>query len=46
MQQSFKADTHKGFCSRNMLQGHAPGAELLTSASGAEFLPRKILHDI
>ena len=51
----FKADTHKGFCSQSMLQGHAPGAKLLrvyqrfhgyTSSSGAEFLPRKMLHDI
>ena len=25
----FKADTHKGFCSQSMLQGHAPGAKLL-----------------
>ena len=50
-----KADTHKGFCSRSMLQGHAPGAKLLrmyqrfhgyTSSSGAEFPPRKMLHDI
>ena len=24
-----KADTHEGFCSRSMLQGHAPGAKLL-----------------
>jgi len=51
----FKADTHEGFCSRSMLQGHAPGAKLLrvyqrfhgyTSSSGAEFPPRKMLHDI
>ena len=44
-----------GFCSRSMLQGHAPGAKLLrvyqrfhgcTSTSGAEFPPCKILHDI
>ena len=50
-----KADTHEGFCSRSMLQGHAPGAKLLrvyqrfhgyTSSSGAEFPPRKMLHDI
>ena len=25
----FKADTHEGFCSRSMLQGHAAGAKLL-----------------
>ena len=24
-----KADTHEGFCSRSMLQGHAPGANFL-----------------
>ena len=51
----FKADTHKGFCSQSMLQAHAPGAKLLrvyqrshgyTSPSGAEFPPRKMLHDI
>ena len=24
-----KADTHEGFCSRSMLQGHAPGTKLL-----------------
>ena len=45
-----KADTHKGFCSRSMLQGHAHGAKLLrvyqwfhgyTSCSGAEFSPAK-----
>ena len=50
-----KADTHEGFCSSIMLQGHAPGAKLLrvyqrfhgyTSSSGAAFPPRKILHDI
>ena len=50
-----KADTHEGFCSRSMLQGHAPGAKFLrvyqrfhgyTSSSGAEFPPRKMLHDI
>jgi len=38
-----------------MLRGHAPGAKLLrlyqrfhdyTSPSGAEFPPRKMLHDI
>ena len=53
--QRVKADTHEGFCSRSMLQGHAPGAKLLrvyqrfhgyTSSSGAEFPPRKMLHDI
>ena len=52
---SLKADTHEGFCSWSMLQGHAPGAKLLlvyqrfqghTSSSGAEFPPRKMLHDI
>ena len=51
----FKADTHEGFCSRSILQGHAPGAKLLpvyqwfhgyTSSSGAEFPPRKMLHNI
>ena len=51
----FKADTHEGFCSRSMFQGHAAGAKLLrvyqrfhgyTSSSGAEFPPRKMLHDI
>ena len=50
-----KADTHEGFCSQSMLKGHAPGAKLLrvyqrfhgyTSSSGAEFPPRKMLHDI
>ena len=50
-----KAGTHEGFCSRSMLQGHAPGAKLLrvyqgfhgyTSSLGAEFPPRKMLHDI
>ena len=50
-----KADTHEGFCSRSMLQGHVPWAKLLrvyqwfhgyTSSSGAEFPPRKMLHDI
>ena len=50
-----KADTDERFCSRSMLQGHAPGAKLLrvyqrfhgyTSSSGAEFPPRKMLHDI
>ena len=25
----FKADTHEGFCSQSMLQGHAAGAKLL-----------------
>ena len=25
----FKADTHEGFCSQSMVQGHAPGAKLL-----------------
>ena len=25
----FKADTHEGFCSPSILQGHAPGAKLL-----------------
>jgi len=25
----FSLDTHEGFCSRSMLQGHAPGAQLL-----------------
>ena len=52
---AIKADTNEGFCSRSMLQGHAPGAKLLrvyprfqgyTSSSGAEFPPRKMLHDI
>ena len=52
---TLKADTHEGFCSWSMLQGHAPGAKLLrvyqrfhgyTSSSGAEFPPRKMLHDI
>ena len=52
---SLKADTHEGFCSRSMLQGHAPGAKLLrvyqrfhgyTSSSGAQFPPCKMLHDI
>ena len=52
---TIKADTHEGFCSRSMLQGYAPGAKLLrvyqrfhgyTSSSGAEFPPRKMLHDI
>ena len=50
-----KVDTREGFCSRSMLQGHAPGAKFLrayhrfhgyTSSSGAEFPPRKMLHDI
>ena len=50
-----KADTQEGFFSQSMLQGHAPGAKLLrvyqrfhgyTSSSGAEFPPRKMLHDI
>ena len=50
-----KAATHEGFCSRSMLQGHALGGKLLrvyqrfhgcTSSSGAEFPPRKMLHDI
>ena len=50
-----KADTHEGFCSRSILQGHASGAKLLrvyqrfhgyTSSSGAEFPPRKMFHDI
>ena len=50
-----KAATHEGFFSRSMLQGHTPGAKLLrvyqrfhgyTSSSGAEFPPRKMLHDI
>ena len=50
-----KADTHEGFCSRSMLQGQAPGAKLLhvyqrfhgyTLSSGAEFPPRKMLHDM
>ena len=54
-QLAIKADTHEGFCSRSMRQGHAPGAKLLrvyqrfhgyTSSSGAEFPPRKMLHDI
>lgn len=49
-----KADSHEGSCSRSMLQGHAPGAELLreyqrfhgyTSFSGAESRPRKMLRD-
>ena len=47
---SVKADTRKGFCSRD-----AAGANLLrvyqrfhgyNSSSGAEFPPRKMLHDI
>ena len=46
-----KADTHEGFCSRSMVQGHTPVAKLLrvyqpfhgyTSSSGAEFPPRKM----
>ena len=50
-----KVSTHEGFCSGSMLQGHALGAKLLrvyqwfhgyTSSSGAEFPPRKMLHDI
>ena len=50
-----EADTHAGFCSRSMLQGHAAGTKLLrvyqrfhgyTSSSGAEFPTRKMLHDI
>ena len=50
-----KADTHEGFCSRSMLQGHASGTKLFRvyqrfqgyiSSSGAEFPPRKMLHDI
>ena len=53
--QGFKANTHEGFCSRSMLQGHAPSAKLLrvyqrfhgyASCSGAEFPPHKMLHDI
>ena len=52
---TLKADTQEGFCFRSMLQGQAPGAKLLrvyqrfhgyTSSSGAEFPPRKMLHDI
>ena len=52
---TIKADTHEGFCSPGMLQWHAPGAKLLrvyqrfygyTLSSGAEFPPRKMLHDI
>ena len=52
---SLKADTHEGFCSRVMPQGHAAEAKLLrvyqrfhgyNSSSGAEFLPRKMLHDV
>ena len=52
---TLKADTHEGLCSRSMLQGHDPGAKVLrvcqrfhryTSSSGAEFPPRKMLHDI
>ena len=52
---TIKADTHEEFCSRSMLQGHSPGAKLLhvyqrfygyTLSSGAEFPPRKMLHDI
>ena len=47
--------TQEGFCSWSMLQGHAPGAKVLrvyqrfhgyTSSSGAEFPPRKMLHNI
>ena len=54
-QRQLRADTHQGFCSRSMLQGHGPGAKLLrvyqrfhgqTSSSGAEFPPHKMLHDI
>ena len=50
-----KADTHEGFCSRVMPQGHAAGAKILrmyqpfhgyNSSSGAEFPPHKMLHDI
>ena len=50
-----KSDTHEGFCSRSMVQGHALGTKLLrvyqrfheyTSSSGAEFPPRKMLHNI
>ena len=52
---ALKADTHKGFWSPSMLQGYAPGAQLLrvyqrfhgyTSSSAAKFSPRKMLHDI
>ena len=52
---TLKADTHEGFCSGSMVQGHTPGAKLLlvyqrfhgyTSSSGAEFPPCKMLHDI
>ena len=52
--EDLKTDTHEEFCSRSMLQGDAPGAKLLrvyhrfhgyTSSSGAEFPPRKMLHD-
>ena len=55
LQTPLKAHTHEGFCFRSMLQGYAPGAKLLrmyqrfhgyTSSSGAEFPPRKMLHDI
>ena len=50
-----KADTHEGLFSRSMLQEHASVAKLLrvyqrfrgySSSSGAEFPPRKMLHDI
>ena len=43
----FKADTHEGVCSRSMLllrvyeRFHG-----YNSSSGAEFPPRKMLHDI
>ena len=45
----------RDFAPGALLQGHAPGAKLLrvyqrfhgyTSSSGAEFPPRKMLHDI
>jgi len=52
---TFEIDTHEGFCFWTMLQEHPPGAKLLrvyqpfhgyNSSSGAEFPPRKMLHDI
>ena len=41
-----KADTHEGFCSRSMLQGHAPGASSQAKLSELENAPSCVLTNV